>query len=267
MSIATTAVMPIADAERITEKIRVNAINARDALEKLQTLLTEARDGQAHIALGYASWTAYLADVMGEQPLRLPRDQRQQIVGYLAGEGMSNRGIAAITGTSHMQASRDRAAAGVTNVPPAPSVDAETGEISDDYVTDQADLDNLTDATTGEEMTTPDEAPRHANDSEGEPSPGSSAPTTAPPVTGLDGKTYQRRDPKKPRRSPLPDDARRAGWELDKTIRRLKRIGDDDRFAANTKQMAPHLRSHLSNAIDVCQDLLDRINNQEESTK
>lgn len=64
----------------------------------------------------------------------------------------------------------------------------------------------------------------------------------------------------KPRR-PLTDSARDAGWDLRKAVERLQRITADDRFAANAEQVAPHLRSHLTNAIEVCQDLLERINN------
>ena len=131
MSIQPASVYTEHEARQITERIRVTAITARDSLEKLQHLLAEARDGEVWSVLGYTSWTAYLADVMGEQPLRLPRDQRQEIVGYLAGEGMSTRAIAPIVGASHMQVARDVAA--VTNVTPAPLVNAVTGEVSDDY--------------------------------------------------------------------------------------------------------------------------------------
>ena len=137
---ALTVAMTEHEARRVTERIRAIAVTVKDQLEKLQTLLNEARDGEAWRVLGYASWTAYLADVMGEQPLRLPRDERQQIVGYLAGEGMSSRAIAPIVGASPSQVKRDAQVAqmgqvpGVTNVPPEPAPTA-------DYVTDQTDLD------------------------------------------------------------------------------------------------------------------------------
>lgn len=44
--------------------------------------------------------------------------KEQELVGLLAGEGMSTRAIAAVTGTSQMQASRDARAAGETSVSP-----------------------------------------------------------------------------------------------------------------------------------------------------
>jgi hypothetical protein len=62
-------------------------------------------------------------------------------------------------------------------------------------------------------------------------------------------------------RRPLPEFARDAGWDLRKSVERLERIAADDRFGTNKEQVATHLRSHLTNAIEVCQDLLDRINN------
>ena len=86
----------------------------------------------------------------------------------------------------------------------------------------------------------------------------------APPkVVGLDGKTYARPEPKtqSDRRAALPPMVQSAGWDLTKTVDRIQRLADDDRFAGHQKEMAPHLRSHLTHAIEVCQDLLDRINN------
>lgn len=82
-----------------------------------------------------------------------------------------------------------------------------------------------------------------------------------PVVTGIDGKTYTRPTPVKPRRKPLTDTARDAGWDLRKSAERLQRIADDDRFGANKDEVAAHLRGHLTYAIEVLADLLDRIDN------
>ena len=87
-------------ARRLTERIRLTAHSARESLTRLRDLVDEAQRAEVHVTLGYASWTAYLADVFGEEPMRLPRDQRQELVGYLAGEGMSTRAIAPIVGVS-----------------------------------------------------------------------------------------------------------------------------------------------------------------------
>lgn len=61
-------------------------------------------------------------------------------------------------------------------------------------------------------------------------------------------------------RRPLPDFANEVGWSLRKDIEKLERIFADDRFAYNKQQVATQVRGHLTYAIQVCQDLLDRIN-------
>lgn len=226
-------VMPEAEAVRLTNRITLIAGTIREGVEKLHGLVQEAKAGNAHIALGYPSWTAYLAATLGKEPLRLDRAERQELVRYLAGEGMSTRAIAPIVGVHDTTVMRDlRAAANAAPVPAAeperlPSFDPRTGEVLDD-------------------------APALAGEPERIASP--------TPVTGMDGKTYTRPAPAAPRRKPLPDAARDAGWDLRKAVERLERITEDDRFASNKEQVATHVRSHLSFAVEVCQDLLDQLN-------
>jgi len=62
--------------------------------------------------------------------------------------------------------------------------------------------------------------------------------------------------PAAPRRSPLPEQADRAGWEFRRAVERLERIYADDRFAANREQVAAVLRGHLTYATEVMPDLL-----------
>lgn len=220
--------LSVDDARRLTERIRLTAHTARESIEKLHVLVDEAKAGNAHLALGYASWTAYLSEVLGEEPLRLARDQRQELVGFLAGEGMSTRAIAPIVGVDNATVHRDLKAAPVANATPDP----EPQEAARSVV-----------------------AAAFAKRDE---------PAEPAKVTGLDGKSYTKPAPKaeasrQPNRRALPDQARSAGWELRKAVERLERIAADDRFTANKEAMAPHLRSHLSHAVEVCQDLLDRI--------
>lgn len=108
MSAVQVVTMTEADASRLTERIRVTAHNYAEARQKLQELVAEAKEGNAHLALGYASWTAYLADVLGEEPMRLARGERQEMVQMLSAEGMSTRAIAPIVGASVGQVHEDR---------------------------------------------------------------------------------------------------------------------------------------------------------------
>lgn len=120
MSELTQAAMDADTARRLTERIRIAAVNYSEAKEKLLRLVSEAKDGSAHVALGYASWTAYLADVMSEEPLRLARDERREVVQLLSDEGMSTRAIAPVFGVHHDTVAEDRKA-GVGNPTPDPA--------------------------------------------------------------------------------------------------------------------------------------------------
>lgn len=238
MTVIPSAHLDEDKARLLTERIRSIAVVVKGQLETLQHLLNEARDGEAWRALGYASWTAYLADVMGEQPLRLPRDERQQIVGYLAGEGMSSRAIAPIVGATHSTVQQDVKAGG-RNLPPEPTVNTAAGEVSADYVTDQADLDTaLADA---------------GFETESEP------PAPAQSITGRDGKQYSRPEPQTPRRAPLPDAFWRAAYDLTKVTERLGRLTQDDRFPQNAEKVATANRSDLLRASDLLHQVIDSI--------
>lgn len=94
------AALSESEAQKLTEKIRITAHNYADARQKLQGYVAEAKAGNAHLALGYASWTAYLSEVLGEEPMRLARGERQEMVQMLSAEGMSTRAIAPIVGAS-----------------------------------------------------------------------------------------------------------------------------------------------------------------------
>ena len=108
MTVATSdEIMSESDARRLTEKIRITAHTYAEAREKLIRYVDEAKSGNAHLALGYASWTAYLSDVLGEEPMRLAADDRREVVQLLSNEGMSTRAIAPIVGADQKTISND----------------------------------------------------------------------------------------------------------------------------------------------------------------
>lgn len=117
------------DARALTERIRLTATVVRERFERLAQLVQQARTGGAHEALGYASWTAYLADVLGGQ-MRLAGDERREMVRLLTSEGMSTRAIAPIVGASPKTVARDvlEVAPPVSDDTPAPvtGVDGKT---------------------------------------------------------------------------------------------------------------------------------------------
>jgi hypothetical protein len=73
--------------------------------DELTALLTEARDGEIHKALGLKSWTAYLADAVN---IDVPqREDRKALAQFLSGQGMSQRAIASTLNVSQKTVDRD----------------------------------------------------------------------------------------------------------------------------------------------------------------
>jgi hypothetical protein len=210
-------------ARRLTERIRVTAGTVAESVKQLRSLVQEAKDGRAHEALGYESWTAYLVDVFGDEPLRLARDVRQELVAELAAQGMSTRAIAPIVGVTQETVAQDIKAP-VRNLTPDSAepihVDPDTGVVFEPKP-----------VTATEESV-----------------------TTTRTITGLDGKTYARAEPVT-RRSSLAEEARGAGWQLQKAAERIERIAADDRFGKNKAEVMAALQPHLDFANKVLSDL------------
>jgi predicted XRE-type DNA-binding protein len=83
-------------------------------LEVMYRFVRAAKLGDVHKALGFKSWPAYIADVLTVR-VRLEPEQRRELVGYLSGEGMSQRTIAEVLGVSQKTVDRDLDAAGESN--------------------------------------------------------------------------------------------------------------------------------------------------------
>jgi DNA-binding transcriptional ArsR family regulator len=111
-------------ARTLTDRIKVG-------VEAVWDLVAQAYKGQAHTALGYGSWDEYVTREFGTGRIRLPREEREDVVQSLRDSGMSLRAIAAATGESKDTVAR--VLEGVSNETPDPTHnDPETGEIVDD---------------------------------------------------------------------------------------------------------------------------------------
>lgn len=234
-----------AEARRLTERIRSALDRVSTAWADLAERITEAYQRRADLALGYGSWSEY-AEAELKPAEGLAADVRRQLVGMLSAQGMSTRAIAPTVGVSYDTVHKDQRRQASDDLTPAPErIDPATGEVLD---LDTHRREVLTDAEQNGHIVA---------------LTGPASVTTPGRVVGLDGKTYARPEPKttEPRRAALPPMVQSAGWDLTKSIERLQRLAADDRFNAHKKEMAPHLRSHLTSAIEACQDLLDRISN------
>lgn len=237
MSEVQQSVMTREAAERLTERIRLTATTFMETRDKLAGLIREAQEGRAHEALGFPSWTAYVAAVCSDTPLmRLSRDERRVIVADLAEQGMSTRAIAPIVGKSVGTVHADRAT-GVQRMNTSPATPSEP----------TFDPTPAWDPTTGEVVETST-------------------------VTGLDGKTYSKPDPKeavpvathkRPRR-PIYETTRVAITNLVDATEKLGIEIHDDRFPTNAEELTPMLRNQLTHVIETCQGYLDALNPNKE---
>ena len=224
------------DARRITERIRIVAHNYTEAKAKLIQLVQEAKDGNAHEALGYPSWTAYLAETLGDEPMRLARDERQEMVKVLSAEGMSTRAIAPIVGTGQTQVRRDLREVS-PNGSPEPKSDAEL----------------LAGAEWSPEAVEPE--PRFTDE------PGRVQPVTGT-ITGMDGKTYTRPEPKehKPKAEAITSQFSSAIVDLNRLLDRFHRISTNENFQKNKSQIEALHGNDLARAISELQNLADQLN-------
>ncbi|MDN6759009.1 MAG: hypothetical protein L0L76_10450 [Yaniella sp.] len=225
------------DARKITERIRIVAHNYTEAKANLIELVQKAKDGNAHEALGYPSWTAYLAEALGDEPMRLARDERQEMVKVLSAEGMSTRAIAPVIGTTHTTVRRDLEAGG-TNVPPQPRSDAEL----------LAGTEWLPEAVEDE--------PRFTDE------PGHIQPVTGT-ITGMDGKTYTRPEPKeqpKPKAEAITSQFSSVIVDLNRVLDRFHRISTNDNFQRNKSQIEALHGNDLARAISELQNLANQLN-------
>lgn len=250
--------MSATEAQRLTQRIKLTASGVRDGLFKLRNLVDEAKNSNAWQVLGFASWTAYLADTLADEPMRLGREERQELVGYLSGEGLSTRAIAPIVGASVSTVKTDVQVANsghlvndidspVSNDTPDAYVDPSTGEVIPAAMVDATD----------DEFERALSAAREEGDLSSE---NVVAKLTRQPVIGLDGKSYTRPSAKADRRRSLVDDAYTANTNLWKAIESIRTIRNDDRFTRNKADILAALQPSADLAIEILTDLFNIIN-------
>lgn len=145
-----------AEAKKLDTQIRRKsdaAVNARDKaiglFDELTQLLTTARDGQIHKALGLKSWTAYVADAVA-LPQAPEREDRKVLVQFLSGQGMSQRAIAGTLNVSQKTVDRDLDGEEVEEGATVTSLDGaerpKNGSAKDDDVIDAEVVDDEQDS-------------------------------------------------------------------------------------------------------------------------
>jgi hypothetical protein len=184
------------DARALTDRIKV-------AVEGTWLLIQEAYTSRAWAALGYDTWDSYCAAEFGTARLRLPREERQEVVASLRESGMSLRAISSATGISPATAMRD---ARVSDETPAVILGTDGGTYAAARPNTEPPSDD--DLLNGHEWTQPD-------------GPGFEAAVTPPAAAP------------KPKRRPLPEAITEASRDYVRAAERLARLTEDDRFPKN----------------------------------
>jgi len=241
------------EAARLTTKIQLRLGMIADSIDAVLPMIEEAKNGNAHQALGYSSWTAYVADKFGGVLARLTKSERLPFVELLAGQGMSTRAIASVVGVSKDTVSRDLRA-GVSDETPAEPI-AAVGSAG--FFTDEAEMRDafaMADATPDEFETALTEA--RADDDLSRENVVSNV-TAIKKIAGTDGKSYARTKPSKPRRRPLPGAYRDHGRTVRRSVESLSWLHHDDRFPSNREAVRRSAADDLVYAANELLDLLD----------
>lgn len=219
------------EARRITDQIKAG-------VEAVWHLIEQAYTTRAWSALGYSSWDDYCTREFGTSRLKLPREERTEVVASLRESGLSIRAIASATGLARntvrgeLRESDDEVGQldppapvtgtdGKTYTPkPRPAVPE---PVADDRFISQDDLDALN---------TPPQPPS--------------------------GHLPEPAEPAKPKRKPLTDSFFEAAYDLHKLTERIERLADDDRFGKNSGQIAQKNLGDLTRS----RDALERVINQ-----
>ena len=86
-------------ADLTAEEAQVLTRQIKEATEALWDMVKLAYTRRAWAALGYGSWDDYLDGEFGESRLKLPREDRGEVIHSLRDAGLSIRAIASATGT------------------------------------------------------------------------------------------------------------------------------------------------------------------------
>jgi hypothetical protein len=240
------------DPHQIDSDLRRKARAIASDMLVFKQLIEKAKTHRVHEALGFKSWPAYVADVIGTQMGQLPIDDRRQIVALLSREGMSNRAIAQAVGVSHPTVIRDKAAS-------------------------EADQEVVHDVPPEPPPRTPGEPPEESYrgvPQEGDETVGWWDDGTAfilgkdilEKVTGRDGKTYPAHKEPKPKPSnPFVNRYYRHLSALQDDALKLEILCKHDDFAAHLDELCGHHREGVLWAHEIITRVLDQMQTDQQN--
>lgn len=226
------------EARKITDQIKAG-------VEAVWHLIEQAYTTRAWSALGYSSWDDYCTREFGTSRLRLPREERSEVVASLRESGLSIRAIASATGDSRETIRRE------LTTDPNVSVDAEpiTGVNGKTYTPKPR-------PATPEPTITDDEVQDPVADGRFISQDDLDALNAPPKLPSSN--LPEPAEPAKPKRKPITDSFFEAAYDLHKLTERIERLAGDDRFGKNSGQIAQKNLGDLTRS----RDALERVINQ-----
>ncbi|MGO9099047.1 MAG: hypothetical protein ACLP9Y_06250 [Mycobacterium sp.] len=214
--------MDVSAARALTDEIK------RD-VEATWTKIVTAYLGRAWVPLGYESWDAYTDAEFESVRLRLPREERQDVVCSLRESGLSIRAIASGVGISDQTVQRDLASGVVNHYTSPDETEAETEVVEAEIV----------------------------------------EPPESETVIGLDGKTHPKSKPApRPRPSRLRGftydltPVRKALRQVPEQVARFDQLADDDQFRdwfGEVESRVADVRRAIAKAIEQLQRMDERV--------
>lgn len=199
MTLAAVEMLDQAEARRLTERIRVALDRVSSSWADLAERVAEAYERRADLALGYESWESYAAAELKPSE-GIAATVRAQLVGLLSAHGMSNRAIGSAMGVSEGTVRNDQKQVRSDYAPDTERINPVTGEIVPAPAWHPVDVSGWTN----------DEIEADLEACEAETAHWEETTVPAPKVTGLDGKTYTRPQPKETKETPMTAASRLA---------------------------------------------------------
>ncbi|WP_062906411.1 hypothetical protein [Mycobacterium avium] len=243
------------------DQARVLTDQIKSRVDAVWELITQAYTRRAWAALGYESWDVYCIKEFGTARLRIPREERTEIVHSLRQAGLSLRAIESAAGVSRKTVIKDLAP------PPPPTTskrvkrravawEAHTAQVGENPPPTDLDEDAQAEQLIAADVSRP-------------------AVFTMPPpptalidepgravIIGIDGKSYRRpnprRDQQKPRRKQLKEAFHWEAWNLHRVVEALTQLSRDDRLRANRDRLASQ-REHLIRLRDQLDEVIARM--------
>lgn len=241
----TEIAITASQARELTDRIKVG-------VEAIWELVKQAYQARAWVALGYDSWDDYCTREFGTSRIRLPREERQEVVASMREIGMSTRAISAATGADRNTVRSDlrqvdeihppepgpvTGTDGKTYTPrPQPQSEPEEPELPQATALPQSDLDEL-----------------------------NAEPPTWQPAghlrdTDLNDLKKEKTQHDQPRSEAITNQFTSAISDLTRVANRFRRIADDKNFPRNKEKVAAMHRHDLNRLIGELQTIADEIN-------